>query len=101
MKDFEFAKIGNAFFFIVVEALQLKNLTLGGHIFINPFSKWFLSTYCVPGTFPDAEARAMSKANKVPALKEFKFGCKKISNKCMNRLASDSIISCYKESKPE
>lgn len=98
-KGFEFAKIENVFFYI--EALQLRNLTLGRHIFISPFSKWFFSTYRVPGTFLDAEARAMNKANKVPALKEFKFGCEKVGNKCMNRLVSDSIISCYKQSKPE
>lgn len=88
-------------FFTVVEALQLRNLTSSRHIFINPFSKWFLSTYCVAGTFLDAEARAMKKVNKIPALKKFKFSCKKVDNKCVNRLASDSIISCYKESKPE
>lgn len=50
MQDFEFDKIGNAFvtFF---EALKLRNFKLSRHVFINPFIKWLLSTYCVPSIF--------------------------------------------------
>lgn len=81
MKGFEFAKTGSAFV-IVLEALKLRSFKLGRHIFMNSFSKWLLSTYCVPSTFLDAVGRAMNKADKVSALKDAQVSCKKACESC-------------------